>query len=202
MTRDIVKGTTMIERRMNLAVIIGSVREGRFGPTVATWFADQARGRDDFDVDLVDLADLDILRSMASTPDNEDFARRIDRADAVVVVTPEYNHSFPGPLKTAIDSLGRQWHAKPVGLVSYGGMSGGLRAVEPLRVVFAELHAMTIRETVSFHGARGRFDEAGQPRDPEGVNGAAQVMLDQLAWWSRTLVEARAARPYGQKVAA
>ncbi len=192
----------MIQERMKLAIIIGSVREGRFGPTVANWFASRARAHDEFEIDVIDLAGMDFPPSMASSSDSEDFARRIDAADAVVVVTPEYNHSYPGPLKTAIDSLGRQWHAKPVGLVSYGGISGGLRSIEPLRVVFAELHAMTIRDTVSFHGAWGQFDEAGQPRDPEGVNGAARVMLDQLAWWALAISEARAVRPYGQKVAA
>ncbi len=67
-----------------------------------------------------------------------------------VVVTPEYNHSFPGPLKAAIDRHVTPWQAKPVGFVSYGGISGGLRAVEHLRQVFAELHAVTVRETVSF----------------------------------------------------
>lgn len=192
----------MIQERMKLAIIIGSVREGRFGPTVANWFASRARAHDEFEIDVIDLAGMDFPPSMASSSDSEDFARRIDAADAVVVVTPEYNHSYPGPLKTAIDSLGRQWHAKPVGLVSYGGISGGLRSIEPLRVVFAELHAMTIRDTVSFHGAWGQFDEAGQPREPEGVNGAARVMLDQLAWWAVAISEARAVRPYGQKVAA
>ncbi len=186
---------------MKLAIIIGSVREGWFGPNVAHWFASQARELDEFSVDVIDLAGMDFPSSMASSPDVDVFGERIGNADAVVVVTPEYNHSFPGPLKTAIDSLGSQWHAKPVDLVSYGGMSGGLRAVEPLRVVFAELHAMTIRETVSFHGVWGQFDEAGQPRDPYGVNGAARVMLDQLAWWAQALVGARATRPYGQKVA-
>jgi NAD(P)H-dependent FMN reductase len=187
---------------MRLAIVIGSVREGRFGPTVANWFAGQARERNEFDVDVIDLAGFDFPPSMASSPDVERFAERIGAADAVVIVTPEYNHSYPGPLKTAIDSLGEQWHARPVGLVSYGGISGGLRAVEPLRVVFAELHAMTIRDTVSFHGAWGQFDDDGQPRDPEAVNGAARVMLDQLAWWARALNAAKALRPYGQKVAA
>ncbi len=115
----------MIQERMKLAIIIGSVREGRFGPTVANWFASQARAHDECGVDVIDLAGMDFPPSMASSSDSEDFARRIDAADAVVVVTPEYNHSYPGPLKTAIDSLGRQWHAKPVGLVSYGGISGG-----------------------------------------------------------------------------
>ena len=113
------------------------------------------------------------------------------------MVTPEYNHSFPGPLKHAIDSLGHQWQAKPVGFVSYGGLSGGLRAVEALRVVFAELHAVTIRETVSFHSAWARFHEHGAPRDPELVNAAAGALLDQLAWWACALRAARAARPYG-----
>ncbi|MEJ7901768.1 MAG: NAD(P)H-dependent oxidoreductase [Thermomicrobiales bacterium] len=192
----------MIEERIKLAIVIGSVREGRFGPTVANWFAGQAREHDEFEVDVIDLAGMDFPPSMASSPDVEDFGQRIGAADAVVVVTPEYNHSYPGPLKTAIDSLGQQWHAKPVGLVSYGGMSGGLRSVEPLRVVFAELHAMTIRETVSFHGAWSRFDDEGQLRNAEAVNGAARVMLDQLAWWAWALIEARAVRPYGQKVAA
>nr|MBA2468980.1 NAD(P)H-dependent oxidoreductase [Chloroflexia bacterium] len=153
-------------------------------------------------VDVIDLAGFEFPPSMASSPDVERFAERIGAADAVVIVTPEYNHSYPGPLKTAIDSLGEQWHAKPVGLVSYGGISGGLRAVEPLRVVFAELHAMTIRDTVSFHGAWGQFDDDGQPRDADGVNGAAKVMLDQLAWWAHSLNAAKALRPYGQKVAA
>ncbi len=202
MTGDPTKGTTVIQERIKLAIIIGSVREGRFGPNVAHWFASQAREHDEFSVDVIDLAGMDFPPSMVSSPDVEDFGERIGNADAVVVVTPEYNHSFPGPLKTAIDSLGSQWHAKPVGLVSYGGMSGGLRSVEPLRVVFAELHAMTIRETVSFHGVWGQFDGDGQPSDPDGVNGAARVMLDQLAWWAQALVEARATRPYGQKVAA
>ena len=181
----------MLEDRFQLAVIVGSVREGRFGPVVADWFIGQAKQRDDVSIDVIDLADTPIPAAQRS------FADRVDAADAFVVVTPEYNHSFPGPLKHAIDSLGHQWQAKPVGFVSYGGLSGGLRAVEALRVVFAELHAVTIRETVSFHSAWARFDEHGAPRDPELVNAAAGALLDQLAWWARALRTARAARPYG-----
>jgi NAD(P)H-dependent FMN reductase len=172
-----------------LEVIVASVREGRFGPTVARWFVGRAEPRDDLRADVLDLA---------AAPDGRSFPSRIDAADAFVVVTPEYNHGYPGPLKTAIDSAGSEWHAKPVGFVSYGGLSGGLRAVEQLRVVFAELHAVTVRETVSFHGARARFDERGQPRDADAVNAAAAALLDQLAWWARALREARAAHPYGK----
>jgi NAD(P)H-dependent FMN reductase len=186
---------------IKLAIIIGSVREGRFGPTVANWFAGQATLHEGFDVDLIDLATFDFPSTMTSTPDVEAFSARIEAAEAIVVVTPEYNHSYPGPLKTAIDALGGPWHAKPVGLISYGGMSGGLRSIEALRIVFAEVHAITIRDTVSFHGARAQFTPDGEPINPEGVNAAAAIVLNQLEWWALALRAARAHRPYGQKVA-
>jgi NAD(P)H-dependent FMN reductase len=171
---------------LRLVVIVGSVREGRFGPTVASWFAGEAAWRGDFDVALVDLAD-----SAGA------LVARLDAADAIVVVTPEYNHGYPGPLKTAIDAASSEWHAKPVAFVSYGGVSGGLRSVEQLRLVFAELHAVTIRATVSFHRAHSQFDERGVPRDPAAASAAAAALLDQLAWWAHALREARAIRPYG-----
>src|SRR5690606_5287867 len=103
----------------------------------------------------------------------------------------EYNHGYPAALKLAIDWLRDEWRAKPVGFVAYGGISGGLRAVEQLRLVFAELHAMTVRDVVSFHNAWDLFDAAGMPRDPEGCAAAARGMLDQLAWWARALHDAR-----------
>ncbi|MFI6935573.1 NADPH-dependent FMN reductase [Streptomyces sp. NPDC050287] len=124
------------------------------------------------------------------------LAQRIGEVDAFVVVTPEYNHGYPAALKLALDHVHREWQAKPVGFVSYGGMAGGQRAVEQLRQVFAELHAVTVRDTVSFHMAWEQFDERGRPRDPEGVGKAAAVLLDQLAWWGITLREGRTARAY------
>jgi NAD(P)H-dependent FMN reductase len=113
-----------------------------------------------------------------------------------VVVTPEYNHSFPASLKNLIDWHYTQWRAKPVGFVSYGGVAGGLRAVEHLRTVFAELHAVTTRDVVSFHTAWEQFDDSGKPVDPVGPATAAKTMLDQLAWWGLALRQARAERPY------
>lgn len=170
-----------------IVVVIGSTREGRFGPTVAHWFANLAQERPELEVEVVDL-----LGAGAPGPE---FTRAIDAADGVVIVTPEYNHSFPGPLKTAIDSVYAEWRAKPVGFVSYGGISGGLRAVEPLRGVFAELHAVTIRETVSFAMAWEAFDGDGQPKNPEAGE-AAHRLLNQLVWWAVTLRAGRTALPY------
>jgi len=121
---------------------------------------------------------------------------KLAAADAFVVLTPEYNHSYPAGLKNLIDWHFTEWQAKPVGLVSYGGVSGGLRAVEHLRQVFAEVHAVTLRDTVSFHNAGASFDE-GRLKDPTAPDAAARVMLDQLVWWGRGLREARERRPYG-----
>lgn len=188
----------MTEQPLQVAIIVGSNREGRFGPTVARWFAGQAGQRHDLTLDVIDLADVDLPVAFPRhfSPGVESYLERIDAADAFVIVTPEYNHGYPAPLKQAIDLALHQWRAKPVAFVSYGGMSGGLRAVEQLRQVFAELHAVTIRDTVSFHGAHGRFDDAGNPLDPVGCNSAAKVLLDELTWWALALREARSVRPY------
>lgn len=188
-------------RPLDLAVIIASTRKGRFGPTVARWFASRAARHDDVSVDVIDLAEVglpDVLNdfSDAPAPEVEAVTPRLARADAFVVVTPEYNHSFPAPLKSLVDWHKQGWQAKPVGFVSYGGMSGGLRAVEQLRPVFAELHAVTVRDTVSFHGAGATFDADGRPNDEEGTNLAAKVMLDSLSWWGETLRAGREERPY------
>ncbi len=88
---------------------------------------------------------------------------KIAEADAFIIVTPEYNHGYTAALKELIDSCYEPWHAKPVGFISYGGVSGGLRAVEQLRQVFAELHTVTIRDTVSFSNVWAQFDAAGNP---------------------------------------
>jgi NAD(P)H-dependent FMN reductase len=188
-----------------LVLIIGSVREGRFGTTVANWFAAQTAERPDLSIDVVDLAEVGLplaFPAFGGTPTPETaralkaVTPRLAAADAFVVVTPEYNHSFPASLKNLIDWHNAEWHAKPVGFVSYGGLSGGLRAVEQLRVVFAELHAVTIRATVSFHDAWAKFDKEGLPIESAGCNAAAKSMLDQLVWWAHALREARTTRPY------
>jgi NAD(P)H-dependent FMN reductase len=186
---------------LRLVVIIGSTREGRFGPTVAGWFDEQARQRPDLDLDVLDLAQAALPDRLtgSTTPVPAPVSAvttRLAAADAFVVVTPEYNHSYPASVKTLIDWHFAEWQAKPVGFVSYGGVSGGLRAVEHLRGVFAEVHAVTVRDTVSFHGAWDRFGPDARPVDPAECAAAAKSMLDQLSWWAHALRDARAARPY------
>lgn len=178
---------------LRVAVIIGSTRVGRFAPTVADWFMSVASTRDDLDLDLVDLADVDLPMALPRETSGSvtDFVQRLERADAFVVITPEYNHSYPASLKQAIDIAGSAWARKPVGFVSYGGLSGGLRAVEHLRPVFSEARATTVRETVSLHMLP--FGEDGRPHDTDGTARATHAMLDDLVWWGRALHAARTA---------
>lgn len=189
----------MSDARLRAAVIVGSTREGRFGGTVAQWFIKQAQQRGDVDIDVIDLVDTPLppVHREQPPPEVRDFTARIDAADMFVIVTPEYNHGYPASLKLAIDFARVEWRAKPVGFVSYGGRAGGLRAVEQLRQVFAELHMVSVRDVVSFHMAHNQFDEHGQPKDLASANAIAKTMLDQLAWWALALREARAKRPYG-----
>ncbi len=190
----------MPEAPLKVAVIVGSTREGRRGGTVARWFVTQVEPRADMEVDLIDLADIDFpaVYPQELGPVEKAFAQRIADADAYVVVTPEYNHGYPAALKQAIDFPYLEWSGKPVAFVSYGGMSGGLRAVEQLRQVFAEVNAASVRDSVSFHNidTQDLFDATGVPYDASGCSAAAKAMLDQLTWWGLTLRAGRAARPF------
>ncbi len=181
---------------VGVAVIIGSTRPDRNAPSIARWLTAQLARRDDLRVDTIDLADLD-LPGVLPAPDDPralQLTKRIADADAFIVITPEYNHGYPASLKQAIDVPYHEWHAKPVAFVSYGGMSGGIRAVEQLRQVFAELHAVTIRDGVAFPGIR--VDANGVADDAHGASAAAKVMLDELIWWALALRAARDIRPY------
>ncbi|MBF6133766.1 NAD(P)H-dependent oxidoreductase [Nocardia otitidiscaviarum] len=180
---------------VRLEVIVASTRPGRFAPVVADWFLRAARGDGRFDVGVVDLLDTPLPVDLSETPEVLAYRERVAAADAFVAVTSEYNHGYPASLKTALDSAKREWRGKPIGFVSYGGLSGGLRAVEQLRQVVAEIHMVSIRETVSFHEAKRKFDAAGETADGAAVDAAGRL-LRQLDWWGRHLRAARASEPY------
>jgi len=170
---------------LTVAVVLASTNPEGAGVRIARWFEDRAGALPDVKLDPVRV-----------DTDRTIFRHVIGSADAVVVITPEYNHSFPGPLKTAIDELREEWFATPVGFVTYGGISGGLRAAEALRVVFGELHTVTIRETISFADAAGAFGADGEPVDRVGTDAAATRFLEVLLWWARVLRAATEATPY------
>jgi NAD(P)H-dependent FMN reductase len=180
---------------LRLEVIVASVRPERFAPVVADWFLRTARTHPEFDTGVIDLAHTLLPTDLSMTPEVRAYRERLAAADAFVAVTSEYNHGYPAALKTALDSAKHEWRAKPIGFVGYGGLSGGLRAIEQLRQVVAEIHMVSIRETVSFHEAKRKFDATGETRDGAAIDAAARL-LRQLAWWARHLRAARTADPY------
>jgi NAD(P)H-dependent FMN reductase len=117
-------------------------------------------------------------------------------ADAFVFVTPEFNHGYPASLKSALDAVYVEWAAKPATFVSYGGAAGGVRAVEQLRQVLVELHAVPIRDAVLLPLARQLFDTEGTLIDPEGLAPSVKATLDHLLWWAHALRAARCEAPY------
>ena len=138
-----------------LQVIVASTRPGRVGRAVGAWFAEEARGDGRFEVDLVDLAEvglpfLDEPKHPRLRDYQHDHTKRwsetIDRGDAYAFVMPEYNHGYSAPLKNAIDFLWQEWNDKPVVLVPYGGVSGGLRAAQSLKPVLGSVRLQLAAE--------------------------------------------------------
>lgn len=180
---------------IDLVVMIGSVRSGRIGPSVADWFLGLAAKRAEFTTAVVDVMDLDLPHDLVPSPSTDVLANAISSADAVVVVTPEYNHGYPGSLKTALDSVKYEWRGKPIGFVSYGGLSGGARATEQLRQVAAELHMVSVRDSVAIAQVRKVFGDNRSAVEDAAVD-AASRMLDQLWWWAAAAREMRGTDPY------
>jgi NAD(P)H-dependent FMN reductase len=187
-----------MDEQIRIALIYGSTRKGRFCDKVAGWAAEQIRASGNYTVDVIDPAVVlpESGHDGGGHQGSSSLWQRMAAADAFVVVTPEYNHGYPAALKSLIDSVGAEWLAKPVAFVSYGGVSGGLRAVEQLRLVFAELHAVTIRDSVSFAGAWEQFDDAGKLRQPERAAKTMATLLARLHWWAVALRNARGSMPY------
>jgi NAD(P)H-dependent FMN reductase len=191
-----------------LLIIIASVRPGRAADLVVPWIIKQATAHPAFDVEVADLRDWplpvfaehagtigDINDPTYSDPVVKAWNNKVKSADAFIVVTPEYNHSIPGGLKNAIDTvwLSFGFRNKPVAAVGYSsGLSGAIRAIEHLAHVLIETEAVPLRNGVVLPQVGDAFDEAGEPVSPMS-RAAADVMLDDLAWWAGTLDKARAA---------
>lgn len=174
---------------LNLHVIAASARPGRGGWSVAQWFHGVAEADKRFSTTLVDLAAIGL--PMLDEPNHprlrqylHDHTKRwsslVEAADAYVFVTPEYNYSFPASLKNAIDYLHGEWMDKPVGFVSYGGVSGGLRCVQHLKNVTGALSMVALNEAVVIPFYAQQRDEDGHfTANPIQVD-AAGAMLDAL----------------------
>ena len=192
---------------MKLQVIIGSTRPTRAADKVVPWVTGRAALHDAFDTEVIDLRDWplpmfgehagsigDPTDPSYSDPAVRQWNRKIAEADAYLVITPEYNHSLPGELKNAIDSVFATFafRSKPAACVAYsGGIGGGIRAIEHLAHVVIEAEMVPLRNNVVIPFVHDAFGTDGQPTDPR-TGAAATVLLDDLAWWASALQLARA----------
>jgi NAD(P)H-dependent FMN reductase len=173
-----------------LQIIVASTRPGRLGPTVANWIQERALLHGGFDVEIADLAEINLPFMDEPNNPNErqyihqhtwDWSRQIEAADALVVVMPEYNNGFNAPLKNAIDYLYWEWQYKSVGFVGYGGASGGSSAVQMIKHVVTSLKMVPVPDAVSIPFVWQLFDDHGTLHADGRMNRAATAMLDELA---------------------
>lgn len=189
--------------KTRIGIVLASIRKGRRGEGYAKWIHELIAARPDLDVDLLDLRDYRLpgyeheeMPPSVETKYVDEIARRwsekIHALDGFVIVTPEYNHGYPGQLKNAIDHVHLGWWYKPVAFVSYGGTGCGARAVEQLRNVAVEVRMVPVRGEVNIRLIGLQTDDAGRPTDPL-YGKVAAGMIDQLLWWARAMKAARAA---------
>lgn len=179
-----------------LRIVIGSTRPGRVGPAVADWIARRAHEHGGFDVQVTDLAELDL--PMFNEPNHprlrryvhqhtKEWSALVEGSDAFIFVTPEYNYGFTAALKNAIDYLAREWQHKAAGIVSYGGVAAGSGAAQMLKQVLTGLKIMPVPEAVSIPFVRKLLDEDGRLKPTEMMEASATAMLDEVLRWTQSL---------------
>ena len=143
------------------------------------------------ETELIDVRDFLHKATQGTFPGQEELGEKLKRADGYVIVSPEYNHGFPGELKLFLDTFYQEYARKPFGICGVSmGPNGGVRAVEQLRLVAIEFHAVPIREAVYFRNVGDLFDEQGQIKDQE-YEKFAKAFLEELVWFAKTLKQGR-----------
>jgi NAD(P)H-dependent FMN reductase len=175
--------------RPNLMILIASTRPGRIGLPVGEWIDTRAHAHGGFEVDLADLAEIDLpfmdepkhprLREYTHQH-TKDWSARVEAADAFAFVHPEYNYGMNAPLKNALDYLNQEWKYKPLGLVSYGGVSAGTRAAQMIKQVATTLGMFPLFEAVSIPFVAEFVGEGGAIVPNPVMEKAAGAMLDEL----------------------
>ncbi len=172
-----------------LQIVIASTRPGRVGLPVAGWFERVARAHGGFEVEVVDLLELGLpfmdepnhpRLQRYTKPHTKAWSARVQAADAFAFVTPEYNYGMPAALKNAIDYLHTEWFYKPVGFVSYGGISAGTRSVQMTKQVVSTLKMFPLAEAVSIPFVAQFIDDDGELQPNEVMEKAAAAVLEEL----------------------
>lgn len=179
-----------------LQVIVASTRPGRKGAAIAAWFEKFAREQGKFEVELVDLASFNLpifnepnhpVMQKYEHEHTRNWSAKVAEADAYVVVTPEYNFAPPPSLINAFNYLYKEWNYKPLGFVSYGGLSGGMRSVQVAKQLVTSLKMMPIVEAVSIPAFQEFLNEEGCFAAAEVHEKSARSLLDELFRWAVAL---------------
>ncbi|MEO0697817.1 MAG: NAD(P)H-dependent oxidoreductase [Pseudomonadota bacterium] len=174
--------------KLQVAVIYGSDREGRLCDAIATWLLPELAKTLNAEIKVLDPLQLGLPARLLSSDTAEvtAFKALVDQSDCFVILTPEYNHSFPSAVKHLLDTAYVEWGRKPVAFVSYGGMAGGVRAVEQLRQVVAELSMVAVRNAVALPNPWNNLeDDVFHPTDQAAA--AVDTMMTDLVWWASAL---------------
>lgn len=177
----------------NLKVISSTTRPGRKGPIVASWITDVAKQHDSFDVEMLDLGEIDL--PMMDEPNHprmkkyehehtKQWSAKIDEADAFIFVIAEYNHTYPASLQNALQYLSQEWNYKAAGIVSYGGVSAGTRAYIDLKRDLFTFKMAPLVESVNIPFFAQFINDEDKLVPNDVMNKAADTMLDELARWS------------------
>lgn len=179
----------------HLQVIVASTRKGRSGLAVAQWFLERAKHHGKFETEVIDLQTVNLpLLDEPNHPRLRQYqhahtrawSASVNRADAYVFVTPEYNFGPPPALINALDYVYMEWNYKPAGFVSYGGISGGTRSVQMIKQIVTTLKIMPMVEAVNVPFFSKLMD-AGVFKGGETYDKAATAMLDELLRWTDAL---------------
>ena len=175
-------------RPLNIPVILGTTRKGRMSAHAARFMAGQIAKREGIATELIDIAELPTpVDDAGDGIKDAAFSEKMTMADALVIVTPEYNHSFPGLLKHILDSCLKEYIHKAAGIVGVSaGPFGGVRAIQDFLPVIRELGLVNIFWDVNFGNVNKTFDESGKLLDQAFV-GRADKFLNELIWMARTL---------------
>ncbi|RZS59674.1 NAD(P)H-dependent FMN reductase [Microcella putealis] len=174
----------------HVMIVVGSVRPGRIGLPIAEWVRSRVEEAG-HDVDFADLKELALpFLDEPSHPIKRDYqhahtrvwSARVDAADALIFVTPEYNHSYSPALKNAIDYLYTEWQAKPVGFVSYGGQAGGLRGVNSIEPVLSSVGLVKVPTEVALSGAAKQVQDGAFAADERQANGLDALIAQVVAY--------------------
>lgn len=184
---------------MKLKIITSTNRSGAQGRIVADWIYEYAKGNSDFEVGLLDLAEINLpFMDEPNHPKLKQYkfehtkkwSKTIEDADAFIIVLAEYNYGFPAPIKNAIDYLHDEWKYKPVGFVSYGGVSAGLRAVQMLKQVLTTLSMMPLTEQVNLPFFSKNIQDGKFIPNDSAIR-SADVMLEELKKWTESMRQIR-----------